>query len=226
MLGNSGSDDDSPHFMKPVLVVERATRRITLDTVPQDGSEFIHKSRLEEELSLKPHEMNERQILKQWAKKKALEFSKYAIKLQNARAYLINKFPLIYDLPGKDEKKWCLFCLGSELYEEIYKEPCGEKVESHSPILSIVTHLQQSMVKAVLKYLYRWFLAIGMNVSIGRWVYSLFTCLEHPVDERCQKFIEVFKVACKKRMKVCGDKTEQDQLHLIFACLDHHFIEI
>ncbi|GFQ78693.1 uncharacterized protein TNCT_320151 [Trichonephila clavata] len=222
-LGSYGSDDDK-YFVRQALPVEPPTRRITEDTVPQDGFEFIHKSRLEELSSVPPYLLSSVQKKMYWKRVVAQFFEKRAKKLQANRAMLIRKFPLEIDLPGKDEKKWCKLCLGSKLYNEIYKnEPCSEKVVAYFPVLSIVSHLQQDMVKSVLKYLYRWFLAINMNESIACWVYSLFACLERPVGERCQKFIEAFKVAIRKRMKACDDESEGKQLHLILAILDENF---
>ncbi|GFU46791.1 hypothetical protein TNCV_1771971 [Trichonephila clavipes] len=118
-------------------------------------------------------------------------FKKRAIKYHVDRAKLIKNSPLKFNLPEKDQKKWCKFCLSSKLYNEIYDEPCNEEVEAHLPLLNIISHLQQDMVKSVLRYLYYWFLAINMNDSIARWVYSILICLERPVIGRYRKFISL-----------------------------------
>ncbi|GFY73145.1 gem-associated protein 2 [Trichonephila inaurata madagascariensis] len=150
-------------------------------------------------------------------------FEKRAMQFQADKAMLIKKFPLQFDLPGKDVKKWCKVCLGSEMYNKIYIEPCNEEVEACLPSLSIVSHLQQHMVKSLLKYTCRWFLAINMHESIARWVFSLLMCLERPVDAKFQKFLGVFKNAMRKRLRAC-DECEGKQLNMMLAILDLSFI--
>ncbi|GFV00667.1 hypothetical protein TNCV_2950351 [Trichonephila clavipes] len=149
------------------------------------------------------------------------------IELPNNKATLIKKFPLQFDLPGKkkEEKEWCNVCLGSKLYNEIYDEPCDEEVEAYHPLLSIVSHLKQPMVKSLLKYLYRWFLAIDMHDSIARWIFSLLMCLEHPINEKCQNLIGDFRHAMIKRLRVCdkADSWECRLLTTIIAILDLNF---
>ncbi|GFY68467.1 hypothetical protein TNIN_191891 [Trichonephila inaurata madagascariensis] len=154
----------------------------------------------------------------------AQDFEKRATRFQNDRALMIKKFPLKFDLPGKDAKEWCKVCLGSKLYNEIYDEPCSEEVEACLPSFSILCHLEQHMVKSLLKYAYRWFLAINMHDSIAKWVYSLLTCLERPVEKKCQKFLEIFKSAMRQRLRAC-DECEDKQLHMLLAILDLSFMD-
>ncbi|GFS39162.1 hypothetical protein TNIN_52711 [Trichonephila inaurata madagascariensis] len=169
------------------LDVRRPTRSITLDTYPQDGSELIHLSRLSELYTLPPIFLTARQRKMYRYRVVAQLFEKRVIHFKQNRATLIKKFPLQFDLPGeKDEKEWCKVCLGSKLYNEIYDEPCNEEVEAYHPLLSIVSHLEQRMVKSLLKYLYHWFLAINMHDSIARWIFSLFMCLEDPVEKNAK----------------------------------------
>ncbi|GFS40978.1 uncharacterized protein TNIN_277871 [Trichonephila inaurata madagascariensis] len=217
---NSGGEDVI--FESTKLPVKPPTRKITLDTIPQDESKFIHKSKLEELHSLEPHCITPKEKNRLWNRTSAELFKKLAIKFQADRLKLIKDFPLKTNLPGKDQKKWCKFCLGSKLYNEIYDEPCNEEVEAHLPLLSIVSHLEQDMVKFVLRYLYYWFLAINMNDSIARWVCSILTCLERPVTVRYRKFIKEFKVAIWKRLRAC-DKRERKRLHFILAILKGDF---
>ncbi|GFS53490.1 uncharacterized protein NPIL_44581 [Nephila pilipes] len=220
---DEGNSDDESFFQTKALFVQSPTRPITLDMIPQDGNEFIHKSRLEENCVVRPNELSERQRLKHHGRKMAHEFIEYAAKLNTDKESLRKKFPLTVELPEKDEKEWCKFCLGSEMYNEIYEdeESFNEK-EGHSPLLSIIVHLEQNMVKSVLKFLRRWLKAIGMNKSIGLWLYCLLACLEKPIDQNCLKLITRLKDTCKKQLKIC-EESEKQQLHIICEIVDRYF---
>ncbi|GFU51712.1 uncharacterized protein TNCV_83381 [Trichonephila clavipes] len=214
--------DEEEIFATLALAVQPPARSITLDILPRDGSEFIHLSRLEELYTMDPCFFTARQKKMYKYRIAAQFFEKRATQFQVDKAILIKKFPLEFDLPGKDVKEWCKLCLGSKLYNEIYKEPCNEEVEACFPSLSIVSHLEQHMVKSLLKYAYRWFMAVNMHDSIAQWVFSLLMCLERPVEERCQKFLDVFKNAMRKRLRAC-DECECKQLNLMLAILDLNF---
>ncbi|GFY21641.1 hypothetical protein TNCV_1167861 [Trichonephila clavipes] len=89
-----------------------------LDTFPQDGSEFIHKSKLKELSSLPPYALSTSKKMMYWERIAAHCFEERAIKLQADKATLIQKFPLQIDLPGKDGKQmvqkvcaWVLNCI-------------------------------------------------------------------------------------------------------------------
>ncbi|GFR25373.1 uncharacterized protein TNCT_464001 [Trichonephila clavata] len=216
------SGDEDPQRAPLAFLIERPTRKITANTVPRDGFEFIHKSRQEDLISGALYMLSPRQKNLVWNRKMADFFKKRAIRLQADEKNLVKNFPLKINLPAKDEKQWCLFCLGSGLYNEVYVEPCDEKVEANLPLLSIVSHLKQDMVKLVLRYLYRWFLIINMNESIALWVYSLLSYLKHPVDARYQSFLNIFKAEIRKRLST-SKKYNYRRLCLILTILNKNF---
>ncbi|GFT00563.1 uncharacterized protein NPIL_323221 [Nephila pilipes] len=225
---DENSSDDESFFRRKALFVQSPTRPITLDTIPLDGHEFIHKSRLEQDRIVRPNKLSEKEKLKHHAREMAREFIEYAEKLNTDKESLREKFPLTVELPEKNERKWCKFCLGSEIYNEIYNEVYENEesrnviIEGHSPLLSIIVHLEQKVVKSVLKFLRRWCKAVGMRKSIGMWLYCLLACLEKPIDQNCQKMIARLEDTCKKRLKVC-EESEKQQLHVMREIVDLYF---
>ncbi|GBM88922.1 hypothetical protein AVEN_166608-1 [Araneus ventricosus] len=237
--GEEDSGDELYQLTQKALFVEHPTRPINLKTVPRDGSEFIHKSRLEdanlsfirkEDPEGKPQEENEQKRMRQWARKGAAEFSHYALTFSSdkARAYLKKKFPRKLKFPRNEPaciQEWCVFCLGSklcsEIYGEMYEEP-SEEIEGNLPFLSIIAHFNQYTAFTVLKNLHEWFLSLGMEESIGRWVYAVFACIRKPLDEDSKELIETFYNDCEKRLKDC-DESERLRLYLISAILEYYF---
>ncbi|CAL1288769.1 unnamed protein product [Larinioides sclopetarius] len=238
-VSGEDSGDELYQLTQKALFVEHPTRAIDLETVPRDGSEYIHKSRLEnanlsfirkEDTEDKPLEENEQKRMRQWARKGAAEFSHYALTFSSdkVRAFLKKKFPKRLKFPKNgpaNKQRWCVFCLGSklcsEIYGEKYEEP-SEEVEGNLPFLSIVAHLNQYTAFAVLKNLHEWFLSLGMEESIGRWIYAVFACIRKPLNESSKEFIETFYNDCEKRLKDC-DESERLRLYLISAILEYYF---
>ncbi|CAL1288770.1 unnamed protein product [Larinioides sclopetarius] len=129
-------------------------------------------------------------------------------------------------IPEGGIKDWCLFCLGSRLYSKIYGEKRSEKPSEevgHLPVLSIILHLNQQKVIMILKHLYDWFLHIEMEDSLGMWVYALLACLNIPLDEYSEKFLECFYKNCTIRLKY-SDEYEISYLHQISDILKYYFL--
>ncbi|KAF8778476.1 Gem-associated protein 2 like protein [Argiope bruennichi] len=238
----SGDDnwDEAYGLVQKALFVQRPTRRIDLNTEPRDGNEYIHKSRLEN-ANLKFHDSeivehkfsdeNEQELLKQWARKKALEFSYHAsaMAVDDAKLYLKKKFPKKFRFPHNNRtyiQEWCTFCLGSKLcskiYEKEYEEPIDE-IEGHSPLLSIVVHFDQHRVFTVLHFLHEWFLSLGMEESLGSWIYALLACIRKPLNHSCKEFLEIFYNDCVKRLEDCDESEERSRLYMFSTIFNYYF---
>ncbi|XP_054722912.1 RNA-binding protein 25-like [Uloborus diversus] len=117
--------------------------------------------------------------------------------LSRNKSELQKKFPK-KTLPLEDKKRCCLFCLGSELYSRIYKKR-AKKCSGHLPLLSYVIHLDEEEVLLLFQYCYEWYLNVGINETIARWLYALLACLDHPISkEQAFGMLESFYLSCFK----------------------------
>ncbi|GBM82881.1 hypothetical protein AVEN_183738-1 [Araneus ventricosus] len=233
-------ENDSDKITKKGLFIQHHTRRpysvqfqfIDSDTVPLGGNEFNLKSKLKEsdvsctqieELTIEIPQEKEQRHMRQCAIRYAEKFSEYAQILKKEKEFLKKKFPRKVKIPEVEITDWCLFCLGSRLYSKIYGEKQSEKPSKevgHLPVLSIIVHLNQHKVLMVLKYLHDWFLNLGMEESLGMWVYALLACLNKPLDEYNEKFLERFHNSCEIHLKDC-DEYEMYRLYRISAILEY-----
>ncbi|GFU35919.1 uncharacterized protein NPIL_610561 [Nephila pilipes] len=204
MMFDDSSSEDDMYFSQKALYVEPPTRHIDLSTIPQDGSEFIHKSRLLEDLAVEAVIRNPKKSWKVSAKKMARVFSSLAAKLKTSKALgiLQKKFPkkTEYFYKKKNDKDWCLFLFGSEICAEIYGK-CKKGMEGHLPVLSCVIYFSQVEIQMIIKLIYQWFLMFGMKDEFSMWLYALLACLDKPVDDDFQEFLEEFRSECKKYVK-------------------------
>ncbi|GIX74643.1 uncharacterized protein CEXT_646481, partial [Caerostris extrusa] len=169
--------------------VEKPIRKITLDTIPKDGHEFIHLQRLK---NYRDDQIDASQDL---GRKKISEFNILRKKFHADKKALTERFPKQIEVPGDSDEEWCMFCLGSELCSTIYqnKTSCntsGNLIEGHLPLLSIVLHFSQETLMLLLKYHYSWFLIIGMHEDLCMWMYALFVCLENSCNEEYKEILE------------------------------------
>ncbi|GIY71317.1 hypothetical protein CEXT_477581 [Caerostris extrusa] len=76
-----------------------------------------------------------------------------------------------------------MYCLGSELYFAIFKDNSNSASgngfsEGHLPLAANVIHLSQDTLMTLLRYFHKWFLVLGMNDDLCRWIYAIFACLK------------------------------------------------
>ncbi|GFY61871.1 uncharacterized protein TNIN_347891 [Trichonephila inaurata madagascariensis] len=206
-------DDSVMENKNSGLVIEPATRAIDMDTVPRDGFEFIHQARLEEDLMGSNADSNLK-VLQLSTREKARDFSFFATKLKTEKTVLKQRFPRCEEFwqdEEKDEVGWCQLLLGSELCAEIYeKDDTG--VQGHLPLLSHILYFSQDEIQMIIKYLYQWFVKIGMKSPIPMWLYALLACLELPVDVDFQQVLEDFQMECKRYLKY----EDEYDLHVYF----------
>ncbi|GFR30470.1 uncharacterized protein TNCT_191711 [Trichonephila clavata] len=181
------------------LYIPPPTRHIDENTVPEDGFEFIHKARLEDELvHSKAHSPMKK--LEVYGKEKAQNFSLFASQLK-MKTILQQKFPRKReDFSPKGEVEWCQFLLGSKLCAKIY-DTHDTGAPGHLPLLSRILYYGQDEIQMLITYLYQWFLEIGIEKSMCMWLYALFACLEKPVDVNFQEVLENFHIDCKRYLK-------------------------
>ncbi|KAF8791268.1 gem-associated protein 2-like [Argiope bruennichi] len=159
----------------------------------------------------------------------SIEFVHLYCEIKQDRDFLIEVFPQEVEFPevGPNSKlEWCNFCLGSRLctriYNEGYEEP-GRAMAGHSPLLSIVVHLDQDALFMLLKYLHEWFLSIGMEDSLGGWLYAVLACIRLPLAEGVGAAIATLYNDCEERLKFCNDPSERKRLYQFCAIFDVHF---
>ncbi|GFV78916.1 integrase catalytic domain-containing protein [Trichonephila clavipes] len=213
-------DDSVMENKNSGLVIEPATRPIDLDTIPQDGFEFIHQARLQEELvdSVADSNLKELELL---TKKKARDFCLFATELKTKKTTLQQQFPRDEDFcQKKDEVEWCQFLLGSKLCAEIY-ETDDTGVQGQLPLLSFILYFSQDEIQILIKYIYQWFLKIGMPKPLSMWLYALLACLEIPVDVNFQQVLENFQMECKRYLKY--DYAYDVQVYFISDILFENF---
>ncbi|GFY55423.1 uncharacterized protein TNIN_83391 [Trichonephila inaurata madagascariensis] len=185
------------------MVVEAPRRHIDLDTIPSDGYEYIHKTRLAEDYDLEKNPLvSKMKALELVAKEKAQDFILFATKLQTKKSILQQKFPRNSEdfFPKSDEVEWCQFLLGSKLCSKIYRTR-DTGVQGHLPLLNLILYFSQDEIQMLIEYMYQWFLEIGMEESMSMWLYALFACLEKPVDDNFQQVLENFHFECKRYLK-------------------------
>ncbi|GFW04640.1 uncharacterized protein TNCV_3066581 [Trichonephila clavipes] len=185
------------------MVIQPPQRHIDLHTIPQDGYEFIHRARLEEDDDLENSSLlSKMKALELVAKEKARDFSLFAEKLQMKKTILQQKFPRNREnvYPKSDEVEWCRFLLGSKLCSKIYRTR-DTGVQGHLPLLSLILYFSQDEIQMLIEYIYQWFLEIGMEEAMCMWLYALFACLEKPVDDNFQQVLEKFHFECKRYLK-------------------------
>ncbi|GFU56656.1 uncharacterized protein TNCV_3930491 [Trichonephila clavipes] len=182
------------------MVIQPPRRHIDLHTIPQDGYEFIHRARLEDDDDLENSSLlSKMKALELVAKEKARDFSLFAEKLQMKKTILQQKFPRNREdfYPKSDEVEWCRFLLGSKLCSKIYRTR-DTGVQGHLPLLSLILYFSQDEIQMLIEYIYQWFLEIGMEEAMCMWLYALFACLEKPVDDNFQQVLEKFHFECKR----------------------------
>ncbi|GIX90392.1 uncharacterized protein CDAR_499331 [Caerostris darwini] len=215
-------------FRKKV-VLEPLKRCIDLNTVPQDGFEHLYYQRLLEanqkygttcfhkDYKPTPKEIFDpsnadpgihrvivnSELDKYYDVDTIIDFLELHDALMNNKEYLKIKFPEKFTMPD-GERELCNFCLGCNTCASIFYVNDGyykkNFTRGHSPLLSIVVHMHGKKVLLLLKYLYQWFLVIGINKKLFCWVYALLTVLNLPDDDKCNKefFTEFYNACCMK----------------------------
>ncbi|GFW98873.1 uncharacterized protein TNCV_4655001 [Trichonephila clavipes] len=160
-------------------------------------------------------------MMKQLGKQKAQDFANFASKLKTNKMILQQKFPKNSKdfCLAKDEKEWCLYLFGSKICKRICGT-CESGIEGQGPLLSLILYYTQDEVQMLIKLIHQWFLVIGMQKAMAMWLYALLACLETPLDEDFQKFLENFLTDCKEYRKV--DPFDV-QVYYITILLFHNF---
>lgn len=237
--------DESLHLCQPALYVEPVSHPVHSKTFPANGHEYIHKVRIETSEVLKDEDEDFYDVmpafkvqaspaenvldtakpmrLAEWKCQEANFFSKLASELNRARENLKKKFPPKQPFPPiGNEQNVCLFCLGTELFKELFPGLEVDEVSSQGPLLSIVLHWTQEDIVTVLGYFNKWGSQINMSHTLCRWMYALLACIKKPVSDECQELLEVIYNVCYKKTKK-RDMSEKYQLHLILAILRDYF---
>jgi len=241
--GDGTLNDEAVHLFQKGLYVEPLNYPIDPEKFPADGHEYIHRVRLEEAaifsemdrdfsqcMPMLPKEDKAdttvdnkvKMSLSEWKRKEASSFCDVAIKLKLHRELLMKEFPSQQFPPVKNEKEFCLFCLGSELYKKIFSDEQVDDTSEHVPLLSIVLHLSQEEILTALEYFSEWTNHVKMDHVVCRWIYALLACLRKPVSDDCEEFLEDFYDKCVIKCKNC-DQVEKNQLHLVTAILKNYF---
>ncbi|GFT76864.1 uncharacterized protein NPIL_479591 [Nephila pilipes] len=132
-------------------------------------------------------------------------------------------YPLNCEISNKDEEKLCYFCLGYDLFCKIYRPRSHHQfMESQDPLLNIVSHFTQNDIMILIKYLHRWFVLIGMENAIAKWLYALLSVLKKDLDEEEERFFETFRDECAERLEDCHS-SEAMNLHLIYLIIHNYF---
>ncbi|GFT74412.1 uncharacterized protein NPIL_283101 [Nephila pilipes] len=191
--------------------VKPPTRHIDPNTVPQDGSQYNHISNPREDLAAECTNKDSKGESKLHGEQLACEFSIEAKKLKKSKTTPQQNCPKkIENFYEKSDKEWCLFLFGSEICAEIY-DTCTEGIEGHLPHSTSILYFSQDEIKVLIKYIYEWFVLIGMKREMSTWLYALFSSLEKPdEDDEFQEFLEEFLIKLKKYTR----KYDCDDLHL------------
>ncbi|GFS57688.1 uncharacterized protein NPIL_165431, partial [Nephila pilipes] len=227
----------SPKSRRLGLYAEPPTRYIDEDTVPRDGSELIFQSQIENVLPEVP-------FLKasHYLQTNSIVFNPYSHEYQAFCRCVVGEFydmrktlmtlnlrenyPIDWELSNKDEKDWCLFCLGSELCFKIY--PLGlsytQPSKSRDPLLSLGCYLSQDEIMILIKYLFNWFQMIGMEHAIAKWLYVLLVLQKRYLNEEEEQFFETFRDECGKRLNSANSETMR--LHLIYQIINDNFCAV
>lgn len=238
--GEGELTDEGAHLLQKALYVEPLHYPMDFKKFPTNGHEYIHQVRLEE-ASIFPEVFQENSeslpvccpeevavpkmspiSLQQWKRKEANSFSYLAGELKTYKEQLKKNFPPKSVPPIGNEKGWCLFSLGSDLYAKIYVEEKPQDTDGNFPYLSIVLYLSQKDVVILLEYMKNWLNVIGMDHSLCRWIYSLLACVVKPLNDECEMFLEDLCDDVVQKSKVC-DESEKNQFHLISAILKNYF---
>ncbi|GFS80378.1 hypothetical protein NPIL_654581 [Nephila pilipes] len=213
---DNGDEDWPFNKRKASLFVEPATRHIDVDTNPHDGSEFIRKSRLEQDLAADTSYWAPKKKLKLFGRSQAHEFSRYAMELKNNRETLLQKFPRKreYFYRKNGDMDWCLFMFGSEVCYEIYGY-CLQGFEGHDPVFSCILYYTQEEIKMLINLIYKFFNWIGMLPEMSSWLHALLTCLERPVDCDFQMVLEEFL----SRLRWYLREQDSDNAHAYYIAL-------
>ncbi|XP_042908727.1 gem-associated protein 2 isoform X2 [Parasteatoda tepidariorum] len=230
---DSFSEGEVSHLCQKALYVQPAPRAIDLNTVPADGNEFIHKSRLEDSLldfhALKHNEDSKstvgkerKEVDKVWKRKVAADFAHFANQLKSVREFLKKKHPQRVVMPVDDEIECCAFCLGSAKSAKVYGCNPRSSVKGHLPLLSYLVHLEQGKIHKMLGYTTKWYRSCGMDVDINRWIFSFLACINKPLSDELEEFLEDYFDDCKIYLKTCK-KEECRRVHLIMSLLENYF---
>ncbi|XP_071043337.1 gem-associated protein 2-like [Parasteatoda tepidariorum] len=227
------SDREFDYLSKRCLYVEPQQRYIDLDTVPGDGNEFIHKSRLENSLldfnrscredPVEPAEVPKISIARLC--KAAFEFAYLANELKTKKEWLKITFPQTVIIPLYNEAETCVFCLGVPISKcmGIYDLAPLSDSDAHLPLLSIVLHLTHVEINKLLKYTLKWFRVIGMDKQIARWLFALIACIEKPLTNWQEKFLMEYFEDLKMRAQVC-DGQEYIRVRTLMSLMDNYFV--
>lgn len=232
-------DDESVHLKQTALYVEPINYPLDENHFPTNGHEYIHLVQKERAALLSPDTAMEdfvyflpetNQItksdskfdLKKWKISEAKFFGDLAIELKSRKAQLIKKFPKKTFPSVRDEKACCLFCLGSEMYKKIFTDEEVEHVVSNGPFLSLVLYLSQEDILILLKHLNKWSTIVGMNHEICEWIFGLLACIQKPINDKMDDFLEDFYDSCVEKIVHCKEN-EKKQLHLISAIINSYF---
>lgn len=231
------------------LFIDKVTRPITLDTDPQDGFEFIYKSRLEDACldygpKTEPNVAKDKDKktstndLIAWGREQGLHFTRLAHKIKKNRKSLMQKFQKTVEFPelprnpsDLDEKEWCTFCLGSVMCAKIFggDSPCGI-VKAHKPLLSIVLHLDRRQLLQLICWHHKWFQSASrvgdseahLVDAICMWTYALCCNLHKPLDSVYEKQLETLHDSYKEAVDTFA-VSGRDRVYLIVAILKHYY---
>lgn len=235
-------NDESARLFQRALFVESLNYPVDPHKFPADGHEYIYRVRKEEEEifpgqrqfyeSIPAFEVSEPTVddkekikvpsLSEWKNKEAIFFSRMANQLKHKRKELMEKFPPRKFPSVKKEKDMCLFCLGSDLYEKVFKSNKVAEAPSHPPLLSIVLHFSQDEIYMLLQYMTVWVMQTDFDHKVCRWIYALLACLQKPISDECEEFLENFYDFCVCRSKDCDIK-ERNQMYLLTSILENYF---
>ena len=243
---NGVLNDESVHLFQRALYVEPINYPLDPNKFPANGHEYIHRVRMEEEEIFpgqrqfyesipafevrapsavdKDSDVSKGKVpsLSEWKNKEATYFSRLANQLKQKRKELVEKFPRKKFPSVKDEKAVCLFCLGSDLYQKVYMAEKVDKTANHPPLLSIVLHISQEEIFTLLQYMTVWVMQTNFDHIVCRWIYALLACLQKPISDECEEFLENFYDFCVCRSKDC-DQNEKNQIYLLSSILENYF---
>lgn len=237
-------NDESVRLFQRGLFVESLNYKLDPHKFPSNGHEYIHKVREEEEEmfpgqrqfyeSIPAFEVKEPPAvdddkdkmkvpsLSEWKNKEATFFSRLANQLKVKRKELMEKFPCRKFPSITEEKDVCLFCLGSDLYQKVFLSDKVDEAPNHPPLLSIVLHISQEEIYTLLQYMTVWVMQTDFDHKVCRWIYALLACLQKPVSDECEEFLENFYDFCVGRTKDCDEK-EKNQMYLLSSILENYF---
>ncbi|XP_054716849.1 gem-associated protein 2-like [Uloborus diversus] len=159
----------------------------------------------------------------EWQKGELELFEKYRTQLFKNRALLKRKFAKRNSPNINKSAEWCLYCLGYEKYNGIYKKidpesDCSSDVPAkkkpcldlgNRPLLSILLYLNQRSVKKLVSYHTSWLKEIGISKEQGEWIYALLMCLEKPLDpDTCDVLRNLSKLCSSLRLGLLNPQDE------------------